>query len=455
MDKARATILRWREGGPALFAQEALGAEPEDWQWGASRELVRTRRLSVRSGHGVGKSAFMAWCILWFLTCFFPAKVPCTAPTGHQLDDILWAEVAKWHRALKERYPELGEEFEWKSDRFELKSHPRESFAVARTSRPENPEALQGFHSENILFLIDEASGIPEVVFQVAEGALSSDGAWVVMAANPTRMDGYFYDSHHKMRAHWAAMHVNGEECGRVSKTYIASMAQRYGVDSAIYKIRVRGEFAGTPDGVIPLDLITGAQGRQVAQFGDEVWGLDVARFGSDRTALTKRHGNVIRGKVMWWSGKDTMQTVGLIKAEYDAAKIKPAAIVVDVIGIGAGVVDRAKELNLPVIGCNVAEAPAVEGRYNRLRDELWFKAKEWLETREVCMPDDEDLAAELTMPVYRVLSTGKIQVESKEEMKKRGVVSPDLADSMCLTFYIGRPSNFNRALKYPGMSIA
>lgn len=444
----QAVILRWREEGPALFAQEALGAEPTQQQWEASRELVARRRVSIRSGHGTGKTTFEAWCVLWFMSCYFPAKIPCTAPTGHQLDDVLWAEIAKWHRALKERYPQIGDEFEWKSDKFELRSHPRESFAVARTSRPENPEALQGFHSDNILFLIDEASGIPEVVFQVAEGALSSDGAFVLMAANPTRMDGYFYDSHHKMRGSWAALHWNGEESPLVSKSYIEDMAKRYGRESAIYKIRVRGEFAGNPDGVISLDLITSAQGREVAQFGDEIWGLDVARFGSDRTALCKRSGNKIREKVKWWAGKDTMQTVGLLKQEYDDAKKKPSTIVIDVIGIGAGVVDRALEIGLPVVGCNVAEAPASGERYNRLRDELWFKSREWLETRAVSMPDDEDLAAELTMPTYKVLSTGKIQVESKEEIKKRGVVSPDLADSMCLTFYHGRASAVMKPLE-------
>src|SRR5215469_5453469 len=133
-------ILRWREQGPAMFAAEALGAKPTLQQWAASRELVRTRRVSIRSGHGTGKSAFQSWCVLWFMSCHFPCKVPCTAPTAHQLNDILWSELAKWHRAMRERLPELAAEFEWTSERFKLKSAPEESFAVARTSRPEQPE---------------------------------------------------------------------------------------------------------------------------------------------------------------------------------------------------------------------------------------------------------------------------------------------------------------------------
>lgn len=451
---ARQTIHRWRNGGPAVFAVEALGATPTDQQIQASTELVRRRRVSIRSGHGTGKSTFMAWSILWAMACHFPVKVPCTAPTSHQLDDVLWAELGMWHRKLCDRLPDLGFEFEWSKERFTLKSNPSESFAVARTSRPEKPEALQGFHSETIFFLIDEASGVPDEVFQVAEGALSTEGAYVLMAANPTRMDGYFYDSHHKMRDRWAALHWSGEESPLVAKSYIEDMAFKYGRESAIYRIRVLGDFAGNPDGVIPLDIIEAAVGRSVAQFGDMVWGVDVARFGGDRTTLCKRHGNTVSEKVQFWTGKDLMQTAGLIKAEYDSARIKPTAIKVDVIGLGAGVVDRLKELQLPVVGVNVAESPSVSDRYSRLRDELWFKGREWFAGRDVSMVQDDSLIAELTLPSYKHLSTGKLQVESKEELKKRGVTSPDLADAFLLTFALGGRSKWSGAIKYDNRGI-
>lgn len=378
--------------------------------------------------------------MLWFMSTHFPCKVPCTAPTGHQLSDILWAELAKWHRVLKERMPALGDEFEWTSEKFFLKSHPQESFAVARTSRPENPEALQGFHSVNILFLIDEASGVPEEVYQVAEGALSSEGAFVLMAGNPTRTQGYFYDSHHRMRGSWVTKHVNGENCARVSRKYVEDMAKKYGTESAIYRIRVKGEFAGTLDGVIGLDVIEPAKTRHIVPFGDVVWGVDVARFGDDLSALAKRRGNVLLEPVKTWGGKDTMQTAGLIKLEYDNTNPKPVAIYVDVIGLGAGVVDRCKELGLPVVGVNVAETPAVQEQYMRQRDELWFRAREWFHGRDVKIPDDEDLIGELTLPTFKVLSTGKKQVESKDEIKKRAA-SPDRADAFCLTFAQGIPT--------------
>lgn len=443
LSETQKTILAWREGGPALFAREALGAEPTDQQWGASRAIVEKRRVSIRSGHGTGKSTFMAWCVLWFLSCYFPAKVPATAPTSHQLEDVLWAEIAKWHRALKERLPAFGEQFEWTAGAFRMKAAPNESFSVARTSRPERPEALQGFHADYILFLIDEASGVADNVFEVAEGALSTDGAFVVMAANPTRQSGYFFDSHHKMRAAWAALHWSGVDSPRVSREYIANMAKKYGERSPVYKVRVLGEFVSAADGVIPLDLCEAAMLREVAPIASAktIWGVDVARFGDDSSALAKRKGNVQLEPVKEWWGKDTMQLAGLIKAEWDSTPKaqRPVAINVDVIGIGAGVVDRLKELELPVVGVNVAESEAVnshEGRqFNRLRDELWWKAREWLEARDCKLADDPELVAELTTPTYSILSNGLIKIEGKDEMKKRGVKSPNRADAWNNTF--------------------
>ncbi|MDE2022271.1 MAG: hypothetical protein KGI71_05175 [Patescibacteria group bacterium] len=446
-------IQRWREEGPALFAAECMGAQPTPQQWEGGAALANRRKVSIRSGHGTGKSALMAWSILWALSCFARVKVPVTAPTAHQLQDVLWSELATWHRRMPD---ELRAEFEWKADRFERADARAEAFAVARTARKEQPEALQGFHAETVLFLIDEASGVPEEVFQVAEGALSTRGAYVLMAANPTRMEGYFHASHHAQREQWAALHWNGEDSPLVSPEYVADMAAKYGVHSAIYRIRVRGDFAGNPDGVIPMDWIESAVGRDVQAFGPIVWGVDVARFGADRTALAKRRGNVLLDKVQAWRGKDTMQTAGMLKEAFDRlpGAERPVSIYVDVIGLGAGVVDRCQELGLPVVGVNVAESPAIADQFMRLRDELWFKCRDWFAARDVCIPDDQALIAELSLPNYRVESSGKKKVQSKEELKKLGVTSPDLADALVLTFAQGGAQR-RAPLKYPAMGYA
>lgn len=455
-------IRRWREGGPALYAREVLGAEPTEQQWEASRAIVQVRRVSIRSGHGTGKSTFMAWCALWFLSCYFPAKIPATAPTGHQLSDVLWAEIAKWHRILSERIPALGGQFEWSSEAFRMKSAPNESFSVARTARPERPEALQGFHSDNILFLIDEASGVADNVFEVAEGALSTDGAFVVMAANPTRQSGYFFDSHHKMRSTWAALHWDGEKSPRVSRQYIDNMARKYGRQSPVFKVRVNGDFVAAADGVISLELCEAAIIREVEPVSSArvIWGVDVARFGDDSSCLAKRRGNVQIEPCKEWWGKDTMQTTGLIKAEWDRTlpHARPVAINVDVIGIGAGVVDRLRELGLPVVGINVAEAAAVnsgtERQFARLRDELWWHSREWLEARDCRLcADDADMIGELTTPTYSILSNGLIKVEGKAEMRARGVKSPNRADAWNNTFAdCGLPGVTSAQINYPSL---
>ncbi len=294
-----------------------------------------------------------------------------------------------------------------------------------------------------------------EQVFQVAEGALSTDGAFVVMAANPTREDGYFHASHHKMRESWAALHWDGEESPLVSRKYIEDMKKKYGVDSPIYQVRVKGNFATAADGVISLALCESAKNRDIKPFGEEIWGLDVARFGDDSTALAKRKGNSQKEVTREWFGKDTMQTAGLIKLEYDNAREKPQSINVDVIGIGAGVVDRLKELGLPVRGVNVAESAAVSDKYSRQRDELWFRGREWLEGMDCKLCDDDALIGELTTLKYSILSNGKIKVEGKDDAKKRGIQSPNRADAWLLTFAGGRDQRtMSKPIKYPNLGI-
>jgi phage terminase large subunit len=445
---AQERIARWRREGPARFAVEALGMpekyDPVEkvgvvkWWWEASAKLVAKRRLSIRSGHGVGKSAFLSICILWFECCYFPTKIPCTAPTAHQLSDVLWAELAKWHRILGERMPELAAQFEQTQDEFRMLEAPKESFAVARTARADKPEALQGFHSENLLIVADEASGIPDIIFEVGQGTLSTDGSFAILAANPTRKSGFFYETHHRLRERWETMVVNGANSELVSKQFVDDIAHQYGADSNVYRVRVLGEFASEDDDVvIPLDLCENAKIREVEPYGKRVWGIDVARFGRDRTTLVKRCDNATVEKHKQWVGQDLMQTSGRIYAEWleTPPDLRPHTVFVDVIGIGAGVADRLMELGLPVAGINVAEEASVSEKYMRLRDELWFKARKWLERKDCKLVDDEVLIAELTLPRYAFTSGGKLKVESKDELKKRYPQSPDVADAFCLTF--------------------
>lgn len=444
---------QWQPWVPGTPLPEHPPLGPELWQGQLLDDVAAADRgegskwFTVRAGHGVGKSTTMAWLVLWFILFKRPVKIPITANSQDQLRDVVWAEVSLWHRKLP---PFLKAMIEVNAERVTVKALPEEAFAVARTARPEKPEALQGFHSLNIAFFIEEASGIAEVIFEVARGALSSREAWQFMFANPTRTSGYFYESFHRNRERWRTYHVPCSHSSRVSPDYAREMAADYGEDSNVYRIRVLGEFPTSEDNaVVPLGLVEAAIERAVDPTERSVvWGVDVARFGDDTTALAKRRGNVLVEPVREWRKRDLMETVGLVAKEWGQtpAEHRPGAINVDVIGMGGGVVDRLRELGLPVRGINVSEVPATDrDRYMRLRDELWFQGKAWFESRAVRIPRDDKLISEIVGPTYRVESSGKLKVESKDDMKKRGIKSPNVADAFLLTFAGGDEAAFNR----------
>lgn len=425
------------EDGPVLFVREILGAVPEPYQEDLLRAVGRgERKISVRSGHGTGKSTALSWAMLWFVLFRFPNKVVVTAPTTAQLYDALFAELKRWIGELPEALRIL---LEVKTDRVELMAAPSEAFISARTSRAEQPEALAGVHSDNVMLVVDEASGVPEQVFEAASGSMSGHSAVTILAGNPTRSSGTFFETHNRLSDHWLTLHWSCIDSKRVSREFIEEMKVRYGEDSNAYRIRVLGEFPlGDDDTIIPLHLADAAKGRDVAAAPGTrpIWGLDVARFGSDRTALAKRSGPVI-SEVETWKGLDLMQTVGRVKAQYDGLlpSDRPSEILVDVIGLGSGVHDRLRELGLPVRAVNVSEAPAFGNTYNNLRTELIFRFRGWLEQRGSRIPSDPELIAELTSIRYSFASTGKMKAEGKDDMRRRGLKSPDKADAVFLTF--------------------
>ena len=422
---------------PVLFVESMLDCKPEAWQKEVLESLLSDDKIAIKSGHGTGKTALLSWIILWWLCTKIPTKIACTANSAHQLNDVLWSEISKWHRNLPDGFRNL---FEFKSDKINLVG-VKDSFAVARTARREQPEALQGFHSPNMLFIADECSGIDNIIFEVAEGSLSTKGAKVILTGNPTRSSGYFYDCFHTMKHRWKTFTVSCHDSQYVNPSFISDMAKKYGEDSNVFRIRVLGEFPeSNDDAIIPLHLISEATTRDIDPSTDDViWGLDVARHGNDRTALAKRQGNTLLEKIKTWKNKDLMETVGIVVSEYEALPYskRPTEILIDSIGLGAGVADRLQEMNLncQITAVNVAELPSMQDKYMRLRDELWFMAREWFESRDCKIPEDDVLIAELTAPSYTFLSNGKIKVDSKEIMKRKGLRSPDVADAFCLTF--------------------
>jgi hypothetical protein len=428
-------VRRYRPNAP-LFVREVLGVDPDPWQVEFLEAISRgERKISVRSGHGVGKSTVASWAMIWYMLTRGPAKIVVTAPTSSQLYDALFAELKRWVKELPNAW---GDRLEVKTDRIEMRAAPQESFISARTSRAEQPEALQGVHSDHVMLVADEASGIPESVFEAAAGSMSGHNAVTILLGNPTKSSGFFFDTHNRLKDEWWTRRVSCYDSKRVSEAYIKDMASRYGEESNAFRVRVLGEFPRTDDDtLIGVELVDSAFHRDVETTDTPtVWGLDVARFGTDATALAKRKGNAVT-EIRKWRGLDLMQTTGAVVAEYEAMKPedRPVEILVDSIGLGAGVVDRLRELNMPARGINVAESPAMGTIYVNLRAELWGKMKAWLEKRDCKIPKDESLLAELVSPRYSFNSNGKMKLESKDEMRKRGIGSPDMADALALTF--------------------
>ena len=440
------------QNDPVRFVQEILGVEPFDYQAEFLREVASpTRRLSVRSGHGTGKSTTASWAMLWFLMLKFPCKVVVTAPTSSQLFDAMFSELKRW---IGELPRELQQLLNVKSDRVELVAAPAEAFISCRTARAENAgEALAGVHSDNVLLVIDEASGVPEVVFEASAGSLSSTNATVLMLSNPTRSSGTFFESHNRMRKSWWTRRWSCQDSPLVAPEFIDEMRDRYGENSSAFMVRVMGEFPlADDDTIIPFHLVEAVQHRDIEESPETpmVWALDVARYGGDKTALCKRRGSVVT-EMRSWGGLDLMQTVGRVKAEYDA--LEPfeqdnLEIMIDSIGQGAGCFDRLNELGVPVRAINVSESPSMKETYLNLRAELWFKTKAWLENRSCKIPKNSQLLSELTSLRYTFTSSGKIKAESKQDLKKRGYSSPDLADSLSLTFASDNATAMSGAFK-------
>lgn len=437
------------------FVQEVLGVQPQPWQIEVLKQYdARCRRISIRSGHGVGKSTVLAWLMVHHQLFYFPQKTVVTAPTAQQLWDALWAEYRRWVNELPEAIRPV---LEMKADRCEYVPAPEASFVSARTSRSEQPEALQGVHSDWVLLIGDEASGIPEAVFEAAAGSMSGHNAITVLAGNPVRGQGFFFDTHGKLAGDgtngtWWTRKVPCSESPYVTSDFAPDMARRYGEHSNAYRVRVLGEFpVSDDDTIIPFELVESAFDRDivVSKTAAVIWGVDCARFGNDRSTLAKRQTRHLMEPILIWHKLDTMELAGRVKKEWDETPqfLRPLQINVDAIGIGAGVADRLFELGLPARAINVSEVPSAQNgdKYDRLRTELWFKMKEWFAGRDVKLPtfyksnrdkDRDDLVEELTKPKFKFLpGSNKIKAESKDEMKKRGMISPDLADAFALTF--------------------
>lgn len=422
------------------FVKHVLQVEfVEGWQMELLEALDRGEtKISVRSGHGVGKTAFCAWNALHFLLFRDDVKVIVTSPSFKQMNDGLIPEVQKW----LSRVPEwMSSSVETISDRIVRRPNTRNNFISFRTARKENPEALAGVHAAHVLIIVDEASGVDEVVYETGQGALSTKGAIAILIGNPTKPSGFFYKTQTVLKDLWLVRKVSCMDSNRVSEEYIESQRRTYGDTSREFAVRVLGEFPESgADAVIPRAFVESAVDRDVhvAEL-PLIWGIDPGR-GGDPSGFIVRTGNaILEAEELRFD--NLMRIVGWVKTKWDElpSSKRPENICVDSIGLGAGVYDRLDELGLPVIAVNVSEAAALSERYMRLRAELWYKAREWFESNKIFIPSQlphlRQLIEELSSVEQKILSSGKVDIESKDQMKRRGLKSPNLADALILTF--------------------
>lgn len=409
---------------------------PDDWQAevlgriGESLARGGPVRLAVASGHGVGKTALMAWIVIWFTATRPHPQVVVTANTRPQLESKTWRELAKWHRLF-----EFAGLFEHGRDRYALRRHPRTWFAQALAWRAESAEAFAGTHERHVAMLFDEASRIDDRIWEVAEGAMTTPGALWCVFGNPTRNAGRFAECFGSLSHRWRTMRVDARSASLPDKGQIAAWIEDYGEDSDFVRVRVKGEFPGAESGsFIPRALVEAARKRRVP--GAEtaraplVLGVDPARFGADCSVILARQGLAAREPERF-RGLDNMTLAGMVAERMQ--RLDPAAVFVDA-GAGAGVVDRLRQLGFAPLEVNFAGRARRPDRFANRRAEMWAGMRDWLEAGG-SIPDDALLAGELEGPRYAFDAADRILLEKKSRMKARGLASPDAADALALTF--------------------
>ena len=436
---------------PVWFIENFFKCKLWDKQREIATSVKENKITAVRSCHDSGKSFVAARIALWFLETQKDSKVITTAPGWTQVKEILWNEMASAYGSAKEIDPI----FNWQGRLLETKIEiSPDWFAIGIATKKEGEagavaDRMLGFHSRtgNILIIVDEGSGVLDPIWGAIEGLMTSENAKLLTIGNPYKLTGGFANFFKQKGVNkiWIQdtdiPNIKENRViypGLMSPKYPIEMAEKYGTDSNIYLVKVKGEFPKSEvDTLVSLDDLEKAFIRfttnEIVAEGEKILGVDVARYGGDRTVLIVRQGLKILRKEITYK-QDLMETVGLIKRVMNEEQIKPECINIDEIGAGAGVVDRLREDRLYVNGINVGKTASDPEQYFNIRAEAYWSMREWI--KSAAIPKDDDYL-ELANIKYKFRSTGKgqLQIEAKDEIKKRGLVSPDVADATMLTF--------------------
>lgn len=418
--------------------------------------------ISIMSGQGPGKTFFAALSALRFICCFTSSLVPCTAPTADQLKLVFFKQIGL---LLDTVDPETGEKIFPLSDEivkdsvhvYVKKYNKTKNFIVARTAKV-NPngesETLQGMHDDYMMIIADEASGVHNAIFKPLEGTATGMCNIFLLIFNPTKANGFAYDTHYgKSKNQWLRLHWDCRMCEKIDKAHIDRIRDKWGEDSNFFRIRIKGlPPVSTPDSLIPHEWAVFADERQqheesrivVTEEAPIVIGIDVARMGKNKSVIVVRHGPIIIDIRPFSKLKTVELEAEIIKCLTDYPDY--AAVIIDSNGIGGAMYDLIKNrYKFNIYGLNSREASSQPEKFSQVKDELWWDVRTCFENGTVAMAEylkphlKEFLIAELSDIRYNsnlYASRGVVKIETKEEMRDRGVLSPDFGDAYMLTMY-------------------
>lgn len=403
-------------------------------------------RDATCSGRGVGKSTEVSWLTMWMQSCNIGSTVIVTANTEQQLKSRTWAELGKWHTmAINGHWFDKSalslRPADWYADAVakQLKIDMGYYYAQAQLWNEENPDAFAGAHNPHgIMVIMDEASGIPEPIWKVTEGFFTEPELhryWFAYS-NGRKNTGAFFECFHKNRNFWRRRNLDSRDVEGTDKQVLQRIIDQYGEDSDEARVEVKGEFPRQGDRqFIARDIADGAVRRELEgdQYAPLLMGVDVARYGDDSSVIRFRRGRDARSiPAQKYKSLDNMQLAYKVAEAID--RYNPDAVCVDA-GNGSGVIDRLREMGYRVHEVWFGGKADSQEWYNK-RIEMWGRMREWL--RGGCIDDDQELIDDLVGPEYKFAAGGDRQVlESKEEMKKRGLASPDNGDALALTFAV------------------
>ena len=421
------------ETGPDTWQAEVLDQLGADMRAGldAKTSAQTAIKYAIASGHGIGKTALVAWIILWFISCFDYPQIVVTANTRTQLLTKTWRELAKWHRMATNSHW-----FEWTATSLKHRAYPDTWFASAIPWSVGSTEAFAGTHETHVLVLFDEASAIDDAIWQVTEGAMTTASAIWICFGNPTKNTGAFFECFGRMKHRWRTWQIDSRTAKKANRAQIDQSIADYGEDSDFVRVRWRGVFprAGS------MQLISGesvrlAMQREALPNEDhaKILGLDIARHGDDQSSSVKR-----QGQKTWPVKRYRITDLMLLAQKFceDIDEFGPDGVFIDVTGMGWGVYDRLRQLRprVNLYPVQVGETAIEDQRFYNRRAEIWWRIREWLEAGG-CLPHDIELEADLTGIEYGYDTKERVQLEKKEDMKARGLASPDSADALALTF--------------------